>query len=119
MELRPFTVHVPDTVLTDLRARLANVSWPDEPPDAGWRYGTDLRYLQALVAYWRDAYDRRRAHEAVLNAFSQFIVPLDKVRGRSERLDNALVQHCRANAAQCGSCRFSLYRTVKLLRTLS
>jgi pimeloyl-ACP methyl ester carboxylesterase len=71
----PFTIAVPDDVLTDLRERLARVRWPDEVPDAGWRYGTDLAYMKDLVAYWRDRYDWRK-NEAVLNRFRQFTVPL-------------------------------------------
>jgi pimeloyl-ACP methyl ester carboxylesterase len=75
MQPRPFTVHVPDDVLADLRERLARVRWPDEPPDAGWRYGTSLAYLRELVDYWRDRYDWR-AHEGRLNAFQQFTAPV-------------------------------------------
>ena len=74
-EPRPFTVHVPDGVLQDLRERLARTRWPDEAPGAGWRHGTDLGYLRDLCEYWRTRYDWR-AHEARLNAFRQFAVPL-------------------------------------------
>ena len=73
--MRPFRLDVPDAVLADLRERLGRARWPDEPPGAGWRYGTSLAYLRELVAYWRDRYDWR-AHEARLNAFRQFTVPL-------------------------------------------
>jgi pimeloyl-ACP methyl ester carboxylesterase len=72
---RPFTLHVPDEVLADLRARLDRVRWPDEVPGGGWRYGTDLAYLKELHAYWRDKYDWRR-HEAGLNRLRQFTLPL-------------------------------------------
>jgi microsomal epoxide hydrolase len=75
MEPQPFTVDVPDATLADLRARLARVRWPDAPPGAGWDYGTDVAFLQELVAYWRDGYDWR-AHEARLNAFAQYTVAL-------------------------------------------
>jgi microsomal epoxide hydrolase len=51
------------------------VRWPDAPPGAGWDYGTDVAFLQELVAYWRDSYDWR-AHEARLNAFAQYTGPL-------------------------------------------
>ena len=71
----PFTIAVPDSVLADLRERLARVRWPDEAPDAGWRYGTDLAYMKALVAYWRDGYDWRK-NEAALNRFRQFTAPV-------------------------------------------
>jgi microsomal epoxide hydrolase len=71
----PFTIHVPDDVLSDLRARLGRVRWPDAVPGGGWSYGTDLTYLKDLVAYWRDTYDWRR-HEGALNRLRQFTVPL-------------------------------------------
>lgn len=47
---RPFAIRVDDAVLGDLRARLERVRWPDEVPEAGWRYGTDLGYMKELVA---------------------------------------------------------------------
>jgi microsomal epoxide hydrolase len=75
MEPRPFTIQVPDEVLTDLRERLSRVRWPDEVPGSGWTYGTDLSYLKQLVAYWHEAYDWR-ANEARLNAFRHYTVPL-------------------------------------------
>ena len=62
----PFALNVSDAVLTDLRARLERVRWPDEAPAAGWQHGTSLAYMKELVAYWRDRYDWR-AHEARLN----------------------------------------------------
>jgi microsomal epoxide hydrolase len=75
MTPRAFSVKVPDTVLADLRERLARVRWPDEPPEAGWRYGTDLAYMKDLVEHWRTRYDWR-VHEAELNTFSQYVVEL-------------------------------------------
>ena len=71
MGIEPFRIHVPDALLQDLRERLARTRFPDEIVDSGWAYGTDLAYLRALVAYWREGYDWRAA-EARLNAFRQF-----------------------------------------------
>ncbi len=75
---RPFTIRIDDAVLADLRARLERARWPDAPPDAGWRYGTDLAYLRELCAYWRDTFDWR-AQEARLNRFRQFTVELSGI----------------------------------------
>jgi microsomal epoxide hydrolase len=72
---RPFTLHVAEDILTDLRARLERVRWPDEAPEAGWQHGTSLAYMKELVAYWRDRYDWR-AQEARLNRWRQFTVEL-------------------------------------------
>ena len=72
---RPFTVAVPEATLTDLRDRLARARFPDEPPDAGWRYGSDLAYVKSLAAYWREQYDWRR-WEGELNRFRHFTAPV-------------------------------------------
>src|SRR6266581_3431261 len=77
-EPRPFTIHVADGVLTDLRMRLDGARWPDEIPRGGWQYGSDLGYMKSLVAYWRETYDWR-AHEARLNRFRQFVASVDGV----------------------------------------
>ncbi len=70
-EIVPFKIAVPDQVLADLRERLARTRLPDEVPDTGWEYGTDLRYLRELIEYWRTRYEWR-THERELNRFAQF-----------------------------------------------
>ncbi len=71
MRIEPFRIAVPDSVLTDLRERLARTRFPDEIPGSDWGYGTALAYMRELVAYWKDRYDWRAA-EAALNALPQF-----------------------------------------------
>jgi microsomal epoxide hydrolase len=75
----PFTLHVPDADIDDLRARLARTRLPDQAPGAPWAYGTDVDYMRGLVAYWRDGFDWR-AQEQALNAFPQFTVGLPDVQ---------------------------------------
>jgi len=71
MQIEPFHIAVPDSVLHDLRERLAQTRFPDEIPGAGWGYGTDLAYMRELVAYWKDAFDWRAA-QTKLNQLHQF-----------------------------------------------
>ncbi len=71
MPIEPFTIAIPEETLTDLRERLSRVRWPDEAPDAAWRYGSSLAYVKELCAYWRDVYDWR-AEERDLNTLAQF-----------------------------------------------
>jgi len=78
-DLTPFRIDVPDEVLEDLRDRLGRTRWPDQLPDTGWDYGTDLAYLRELCEYWRTTYDWRE-HEARLNAFDQFTTEIDGQR---------------------------------------
>jgi pimeloyl-ACP methyl ester carboxylesterase len=76
--VEPFTIHVAEEVLADLRARVRNTRWPDEAPGAPWEQGTDLRYLRRLLAYWADGFDWR-ARERELNCFAHFRAELDDV----------------------------------------
>ena len=73
--LTPFELRIPDEALADLRARLARVRFPDEPPLAAWSTGASVDYMRELVEYWRDRFDWR-AQEARLNAFRQYMVPI-------------------------------------------
>ena len=45
----PFRLHVADDVLDDLRERLSRTRLPDEIPDSGWRYGTNLDFMRRLL----------------------------------------------------------------------
>ncbi len=75
MTINPFTYHVEESEIADLKARLALTRLPDQAPDAPWAYGTDVGYLRDLIAYWRDGFDWR-AQEAQLNSFTQIKVPI-------------------------------------------
>jgi len=76
MKVRPFTIAVENSVLDDLRQRLADTRWPDEIPNTGWDYGSNLAYIKELVDYWRTDFDWR-AQEAKLNAFNHFKSEVD------------------------------------------
>jgi len=77
--IEPFRVDVPDDVLDDLRTRLARTRLPNQVDGAGWDQGTELGYLQELLAYWRDEFDWR-AQEARLNAFDQYLTEIEGQR---------------------------------------
>jgi pimeloyl-ACP methyl ester carboxylesterase len=76
MSVQPFAVDVPQTTLDDLRDRLARTRWPDEVSGAGWEYGTNLAYLQELVAYWSNGFDWRE-QEARINGFANYRAEID------------------------------------------
>ena len=78
----PFEVALPDAVLDDLKARLANTRWPDELDQAGWDYGANLNYMKELVEYWKDGFDWRAA-EGKINAFPQFTAPITAENGET------------------------------------
>jgi pimeloyl-ACP methyl ester carboxylesterase len=75
-DVKPFRVAVDDTVLRDLKDRLARTRFPDQIAGTGWEHGVDLAYMKDLVAYWKDKYDWR-AHEKKLNDLPQFTTEID------------------------------------------
>ena len=78
VRVSPFTVQVPDQVLSDLRARIRNTRWPPGAPGREWEQGTDLEYLKGLLGYWADRFDWR-AQERELNRFKHFRAEIDGV----------------------------------------
>lgn len=73
--LTPFSYSVAEVEIADLRDRLGRTRFPDQAPGEAWTYGSDLAFMQRLVAHWRTDFDWR-AQEARLNALPQFRVAL-------------------------------------------
>ncbi|MDQ7803859.1 epoxide hydrolase [Amycolatopsis sp. A133] len=78
-EITPFRIDVPQAALDDLRMRLANTRWPDQPADTGWRLGAPVDYVRELAEYWRTGFDWR-AQEERINGFPQFTTTIDGTR---------------------------------------
>jgi pimeloyl-ACP methyl ester carboxylesterase len=78
MTVERFHIHVSDELLDDLQYRLQHIRWPEQLENSGWERGTELRYLQSLVSYWKDHYDWRK-QESKLNRFAQFTCEIDEI----------------------------------------
>jgi pimeloyl-ACP methyl ester carboxylesterase len=78
MSIQPFTIHIPQATLDDLRERLARTYWPDAVEGSGWEHGIALPYMKEVVAYWQQQYDWRK-HEAALNTLAHFKAEVDGV----------------------------------------
>ena len=75
-DIRPFTLAVPEAMLTDLHDRLDRTRWPEREAVADWSQGTPLAELHGLAQYWRTGYNWR-ACEARLNAMGQYLTEID------------------------------------------
>src|SRR4030081_983132 len=53
----PFRVVTSSAAISDVRRRLQATRWPERQTTDEWRQGVPLAKIQALVAYWRTAYD--------------------------------------------------------------
>jgi enoyl-CoA hydratase/carnithine racemase/pimeloyl-ACP methyl ester carboxylesterase len=74
--IKPFSIDVAESVLTDLRKRLAMTRLPQTPADAGWRYGTSREFMERVIARWLNEYDWRTV-ERRLNTIPQFTTTID------------------------------------------
>jgi len=79
-DIRPFTIAVPDDVLTDLKVRLDLARFPENvelPVGEEWRYGTPTQRMKELVEYWKANFDWRKVEANINSSFPQFITPVD------------------------------------------
>jgi pimeloyl-ACP methyl ester carboxylesterase len=74
----PFTPHIDDAVIADLKRRLGDVRWAPDYGNDDWSYGVKTSYMQELAEYWRTQFDWP-AQEAKIAAFDHFKVDLDGV----------------------------------------
>jgi hypothetical protein len=72
--IRPFQVHIPESILADLRQRLAAARLPEQETDPS--QGVRLATMKELLSYWQTDYDWRKA-ESRLNALPQFVTTID------------------------------------------
>ena len=75
-DIRPFTVDITDTDITDLQKRLAMTRWPEAETPDDWSQGIPLAYTQEIAAYWANDYDMQRLATR-LNAYDNFLTEID------------------------------------------
>jgi pimeloyl-ACP methyl ester carboxylesterase len=76
--VRPFTVHVPEAQLVDLRRRIAATKWPSQELVTDASQGVQLATMRELARTWQTDYSWRK-FEAKLNALPQFMTTIDGV----------------------------------------
>jgi pimeloyl-ACP methyl ester carboxylesterase len=74
----PFNINIEQSVLDDLKNRLANTRWTDEVENTKWEHGTNKNYLQELCDYWQNAFDWKKREE-YLNSFPHFKTTVDGI----------------------------------------
>jgi pimeloyl-ACP methyl ester carboxylesterase len=78
IEIRPFTIDVPEDRLEDLRRRVEATRLPSKELVDDRSQGVQLATIRELAHYWATDYDWRKA-EAKLNALPQFTTEIDGV----------------------------------------
>src|SRR5687768_11458280 len=97
--IKPFSVHVPDEALADLRRRVSAMRWPEKELVTDHSQGVPLATMQKLARYWATEYDWRKV-EARLQALPHFITEIDgldihfiHVRSKHENALPVIITH--------------------------
>ncbi|CAI2931707.1 epoxide hydrolase family protein [Aminobacter niigataensis] len=75
-DIIPFKIAIPESELTELKARLANTRLANEIPGAGWSYGMASGFVTRAIERLRNGFDWR-AEEATINSHPQFVTEID------------------------------------------
>ncbi|MBM3345649.1 MAG: epoxide hydrolase [Betaproteobacteria bacterium] len=86
----PFRIDVPDSVLADLKERIARTRWPMEAKAPPWKFGASLDYMRRVADHWQHRYDWRRA-ESAMNRFTHYRVRLGASLGADVASDVHLI----------------------------
>lgn len=71
MKIKPFTIHISDEQIIDLKSRLKNARWPDTILGTDWLYGADIQSMREIGDYWLNVFDWRK-QERKLHAFNHY-----------------------------------------------
>jgi len=71
----PFTVHIADDAIADLRARVRATRWPGDFGNEAWTYGVEQSWLQDMAGYWAEEWDWP-TQAAAMNRFEHFRVEI-------------------------------------------
>ncbi|KAL7933943.1 Alpha/Beta hydrolase protein [Trichoderma chlorosporum] len=74
----PFTLHIPQQEIDDLKRRIGGTRWPDEEVTDGSFQGISLNKAQNVARYWKDEYDWRRFEQEV-NQYPQYTTKIDNL----------------------------------------
>ena len=85
----PFKIEISQAAVNKIMERVRAFEWPDAPEGGGWAYGTELKTMKEIVAYWLHGYDWFREQE-ILNRLPHF-------KARVRDLDIHFI-HLRSNA---------------------
>ena len=75
---KPFKIKIEQSILDDLKNRIADTRWTDEIQNSKWEYGTNRSWLKELCDYWQTSFNWRKQEE-YLNLFKNYKATIDGV----------------------------------------
>lgn len=65
MSLKPFTVSIPETRISELKRKLEYATLPQPMEETSWESGTPHTDVQRLVEYWKTSFDWRKVEREI------------------------------------------------------
>lgn len=75
-DIKPYTIAIEDSRISDLKQRLSLAKFPDELDGAGWEMGSSLADVKRLAAHWESAYDWRAAERDLNSQLPHFVTDI-------------------------------------------
>jgi len=76
--IKPFKINVSDDILNEIYSKVKNYPWHEMPKDGGWKYGTNLDYMEKFSNYWVNKFDWRKC-ESKINKYSNFTTKVNDI----------------------------------------
>ena len=76
--IKPFKLSVSESILKNIYRKVKKYPWHEMPNDGGWDYGTNIKYMRKISAYWVKKFNWRK-YEKKINKFPNFITKVDGI----------------------------------------
>ena len=70
--IKKYNINIPESEINDLKDRINNTRWPNDPFNEDWVNGTNKDFLKDFLNYWANDYDWRKA-ESKINELGSYI----------------------------------------------
>ena len=67
-----YNINIPKSEINDLKDRINNTRWPNDPFNEDWVNGTNKDFLKDFLNYWANDYDWRKA-ESEINELGSYV----------------------------------------------
>ena len=63
--IKKYNINIPESEINDLKDRINNTRWPNDPFNEDWVNGTNKDFLKDFLNYWANDYNWRKAESKI------------------------------------------------------
>ena len=84
--IEKFKINIPDTHIKEIYNKVKNYPWHEMPNDGGWDYGTNIKYMRKISAYWVKKFNWRKHDIRQNKRYAQRISLLEAKTSHNPRI---------------------------------